>query len=207
MNILGINNAFTPIQIVFGSNDEALFSIKENPPSRYPNNILFLINEFFTAFRLSTNDIEAISVVNGPGSFTGTRIGVVEAKIIAHFLNIPLVTINSLDIIGSKINEGWAILPAGRGQIFAAKFQNGKRTSKDSCIFPEEIKDDLSIYAPKSKMIEKLNIKNIHFISPSNNSFLQMSHEKIKSGKIIKDPLSLSPVYLRSTDLIFRKRK
>ncbi len=207
MNILGINNAFTPIQIVFGSNDEVLFSIKENPPSRYPNNILFLINEFFTAFRLSTNDIEAISVVNGPGSFTGTRIGVVEAKIIAHFLNIPLVTINSLDIIGSKIDEGWAILPAGRGQIFAAKFQNSKRTSKDLCIFPEEIKDDLSIYAPKSKMIEKLKIKNIHFIFPSNSLFLQMSHEKIKSGEIIKDPLSVSPVYLRSADLIFRKRK
>ncbi len=207
MNILGINNAFTPIQIVFGSNDEVLFSIKENPPSRYPNNILFLINEFFIAFRLSTNDIEAISVVNGPGSFTGTRIGVVEAKIIAHFLNVPLVTINSLDIIGSKINKGWAILPAGRGQIFAAKFQNGKRISKNLCIFPEEIKDNLPLYTPKSRMIEKLGIKNINFISPSNNSFLRISHEKIKSGRTVKDPLSVSPVYLRSTDLIFRKRK
>ena len=207
MNILGINNAFVPVQIVFGNNNEILFSIKENPPSRYPNNILFLISEFFIAFHINTNDIGAISVVNGPGSFTGTRIGVVEAKIMAHFLNVPLITINSLDIIGSAINEGWAVLPAGRGQIFAAKFQGKKRVSNDICIFPKEIKDNSPLYAPKNKMIEKLNIKNIHFISPSNGLFLQLSYEKIKSGEIIKDPLAVSPIYLRSTDIIFRKKK
>ena len=206
MNILGINNAFAPTQIVFGNENDILFSIKENPPSKYPNNILYLINEFFIAFHLNVKDIEIISVVNGPGSFTGTRIGVVEAKIMAYLLSVPLVTVNSLDIIGSIIDKGWAILPAGRGQIFAARFQNRNRVSEDICVFPEKIKDELPLYTPKSKMIEKLDIKNIEFISPSNRSFLQISYNKIKKGEILQDPLAASPVYLRSTDVIFKKR-
>jgi tRNA threonylcarbamoyl adenosine modification protein YeaZ len=207
MKILAINNTFTPIQIVFGEDNDIFFSVKENPPAKYPNNILYIINAFFTAFHLKPSDIEGIAIVNGPGSFTGTRIGVVEAKIMAYFLSIPLVTINSLDLIGAAIKDGLAVLPAGRGQIFAAQYKNGKRISIDQCIFPEDIDENIPAFSTKSRMIEKLSMKNILFVNPSNTTLFKIALEKFKKGEIVKDPLSVSPIYLRSADLIFRKKK
>lgn len=45
-------------------------------------------------------DMDQIVVVNGPGSFTGVRIGVTIAKTIAYSLNIPIKTITSLELYG-----------------------------------------------------------------------------------------------------------
>ena len=48
--------------------------------------------------KLDTKDINEIIAVNGPGSFTGVRIGVTIAKTLAYTLNIPIKTISALEV-------------------------------------------------------------------------------------------------------------
>ena len=66
-----------------------------------------MIASLFDDNNLNIKDLEKIIVVNGPGSFTGIRIGLSIAKTISYALNIPIKTISSLKayLISSNINE------------------------------------------------------------------------------------------------------
>lgn len=75
-------------------------------------------------------DLEFIAVAKGPGSFTGTRIGIVTARTFAQQLNIPVFAISTLAAVAwaqrSQIETGKAIalqMPAMRGQFFVAIYQ------------------------------------------------------------------------------------
>ena len=57
-----------------------------------------LIKEILDTNNLGVKDLNEILVVNGPGSFTGVRIGVTIAKTLAYTLNIPIKTITSLEM-------------------------------------------------------------------------------------------------------------
>ncbi len=71
-----------------------------------------------------------VSVADGPGSFTGLRIGVTTAKTLCYALELPLVGVDSLAAIAaaafhdhSKCQHIWTVLNAYRGQVFLGKFE------------------------------------------------------------------------------------
>ena len=76
------------------------------------------------------SDLQFIAVAKGPGSFTGTRIGVVTARTLAQQLDIPLFAISSLAAVvwseKEKYPENTPIavkMPARRGQLFVGVYQ------------------------------------------------------------------------------------
>lgn len=73
-------------------------------------------------------DIQLIAVTQGPGSFTGLRVGVTTAKTLAYAVGAELVAVNTLEVIASQApadvtDDIWAILDAQRQQLFAALFR------------------------------------------------------------------------------------
>jgi len=52
---------------------------------------------------LATRDLDAIAVVGGPGSFTGLRVGIATAKVMAYALDIPVVAVDTLDVIARQV--------------------------------------------------------------------------------------------------------
>ena len=67
---------------------------------------------------LAAADIDAIVIVNGPGSFTGVRIGVSSAKGLADALGIPLLAVSRLAVLAWKAQSPRAALDAGRGEFY-----------------------------------------------------------------------------------------
>ena len=71
--------------------------------------------------RLTIQEIDDVIVVIGPGSFTGVRIGVTIAKVLAYTLNIPIRTITSLELYTKKVAEGYLVLEEKNGYYVAKK--------------------------------------------------------------------------------------
>ena len=93
--------------------------------SVYTTNV---VSEMFDEVNIKPNNIDKIIVVNGPGSFTGIRIGVTLAKIFAWSLNIPITTITSLEAMAESIDTDKLIVPiinARHDCCYAAIYNNG----------------------------------------------------------------------------------
>ncbi len=85
------------------------------------------IDKLLTKNNWDIKDINEIQVTEGPGSYTGVRIGVTVAKTLSYALNIPLTKISTLKFLsGALINRAKYIVPlidARRGNVFGALYR------------------------------------------------------------------------------------
>lgn len=90
------------------------------------NNIFSYINDLFNDVSLKSNDIAKIYISIGPGSFTGVRIGVTIAKVIASIRHIPVIPISTLEIFASTVDNEFIVplIDARRGYVFAGIYNN-----------------------------------------------------------------------------------
>lgn len=89
------------------------------------------IAKLFEQTDTSPQDLSAIAIAQGPGSFTGVRIGIGVAKGMALALQIPLIAIPTLDIVAAATpyfkGNLVAIIQAGRGRIITQHYRWQKR--------------------------------------------------------------------------------
>jgi tRNA threonylcarbamoyladenosine biosynthesis protein TsaB len=78
---------------------------------------------------ISFGELDAVSVVHGPGSFTGVRVGLSAAKGLCHALGLPLVAISRLAVLASLCPKPtgvvYALLDAGRGEFYLGLYTDG----------------------------------------------------------------------------------
>ncbi|MGM9874513.1 MAG: tRNA (adenosine(37)-N6)-threonylcarbamoyltransferase complex dimerization subunit type 1 TsaB [Bacilli bacterium] len=124
--ILFIDTHTELITIALKTKDNLFIKTKE---SEYSHSIytMTMIEELFKENNLNVKDLDEIIVVNGPGSFTGIRIGLSIAKTIAYALNLKIHTISSLKayLISSDINEEkMAVIEDNKGYYVCAFDKN-----------------------------------------------------------------------------------
>src|ERR1700733_13092558 len=74
---------------------------------------------------VSLQEMEAIVIVNGPGSFTGVRVGVSAVKGLAEAMSIPVIAISRLKVLAQKAQKPYAALDAGRGEFYFGDYADG----------------------------------------------------------------------------------
>lgn len=98
MNILAIDTT-TRTAGVSVKKDEELYIDKVENEVTHSEKILPLIDKVLQNANLQIKDISALACINGPGSFTGIRIGLATLKAISQVRNVDIFSINSLELI------------------------------------------------------------------------------------------------------------
>lgn len=106
--ILCLETSTKACSVAIGQNGK-VFALKESLDEKHSHaeNITLYIREVCARGKISLNDIDAVAVSKGPGSFTGLRIGVSTAKGLCYALNKPLIGINSLHAM--TIGATWKV--------------------------------------------------------------------------------------------------
>ena len=200
MRYLYIDTSSSFLYSAITEDDKVISEVKEEYGQSLSEVALPKIVEMFNKNSLSPKDVDKIIVVNGPGSFTGIRIGITIAKVYAWSLNIPITTISSLEAMSISSENKTNHIPminARRGYVFAAIYdENLKEILK-----PQHIKLDELL--EETKKLDKYE-----FIS--NDEFdvdLKLESYNPNISKIVScfkdkesiNPHSVNPEYLKKT--------
>ncbi|VAV84400.1 tRNA threonylcarbamoyladenosine biosynthesis protein TsaB [hydrothermal vent metagenome] len=114
---------------------------------RHSEWLLPAIEEFLKGCKLDISEVDLFAAGNGPGSFTGLRIGVSTLKGLAWALSRPVIGVSTLEALAMNIKGQDALIcpvfDARKGQVYTAFFilKHGclERVTPDVAVNPEEI--------------------------------------------------------------------
>jgi len=143
MTIFYIDTTSSYLYTGIVKNNDLLIEKKENLGKNLSIETVSIVSKMFNEIKLKPNEIDKIIVVNGPGSFTGIRIGVTLAKIMAYSLNIAITTITSLEAMSKSIITNKLIVPiinARRDACYGAIYENEKEILEGKYMPIEKLK-------------------------------------------------------------------
>lgn len=124
--------------------------------------LLPMVEDMLKNCSVPLDQIELVAVAAGPGSFTGLRIGVAEAKGLAWARNLPCAACSTLESMAWNLSnlEGQEIcccMDARRDQVYAARFRVGKgapvRLTEDDAISLDALAGEIEKNSKKSQII------------------------------------------------------
>lgn len=125
--ILNIETATKNCSVAISHNGK-LVSVAEKAEQGYTHaeNLHVFIRQVINETGISMNDIAAVAVSKGPGSYTGLRIGVSAAKGLCYALDIPVIVTDTLKILATqlKTDNGFIVpmLDARRMEVYTAVY-------------------------------------------------------------------------------------
>jgi len=212
--ILCIETATTNCSVAIG-NKGKLLALKEDYSSSYSHaeRLHLFIEEILKENELKTQDLSAIAVSKGPGSYTGLRIGVSAAKGLCFALDLPLISVPTLKTLALQVKqkkEGFVIplLDARRMEVYTAGFNSDNRQVFDTraeILSPDSFLEYLEnasvtfIGSGVEKFSKICNHKNATFIEgklPSAGEMVGLAEKKFLKQKF-EDLAYFEPYYLK----------
>jgi len=207
------------------SNNSQIIDIRESAePQAHARQLAVFIDEILKKNKLTTKDLSAVAVSEGPGSYTGLRIGVSTAKGICFGSGIPMIAIGSLEALTQgAINQVGGntdflfcpMIDARRMEVYTALYHGdgSAKTPVEALIIDENsFKDDLdasTVYFfgnGAAKCAEVINHPNAKFIEVAHTAanMVPLAHHLFDSGKFV-DVAYFEPFYLK--DFVVTKSK
>lgn len=195
MKILFLDTSSFFVTVAILDGDKVLYEYKGAVIDDMSSKVMPIISDAFTKVSFSIKNIDRIFVVNGPGSFTGIRIGVSIAKTLAWALKKPISTISSLEYLATtpcKTNYIIPMIDARRGYVFAGVYDTNLN------IILDDRYDDISNF---KKYFEKGTIVSFNDLDNSIKPNLNVS--KIVNKHINDKSIeahTVKPNYLKKTE-------
>lgn len=222
MKILGIDTSTMSANVAVLEDDKLICEYTINTKKTHSQKLMPMIENMLKLSEIEIKEIDAIAICVGPGSFTGLRIGMATAKAMAHVNNIPLIGVDSLEILGANIDNCnkkiCAILDAQRDQVYTNTYK-----LEDNKI--QALQSEIEIM-PIDNLLEKLSsseeewviageavykykekieaISNIVISSPSNNitkasTLCLVARDKFVRNIDVHNCYDINPMYIRKS--------
>lgn len=151
MKILALETSAKAVSVAVTENGRVLASAYQNVGLTHSVTLMPLLDGMLKNAGLTMEDIDCVAVANGPGSFTGLRIGVSAAKGLAWTRGIPCCGVSTLEAMAQNVRDHDGIvicaMDARRDQIYNALFEakNGAltRLCPDRAIGLDEVAGEL----------------------------------------------------------------
>ena len=151
MLILAFETSAKAASVALTENGKLLGEAYQNTGLTHSQTLMVMAEDVLKQCGKLAADVEAVAVAEGPGSFTGVRIGVAAAKGFAWGKEIPCYGISTLEAMAESLGafDGYVCpcMDARRSQVYNALFlaEGGKlvRTSEDRAIALPDLKEEL----------------------------------------------------------------
>ena len=212
--------------------DGELMSLRESDQGRdHAKQVAVFVDELLRETGVKPDELDAVAVGMGPGSYTGLRIGVSFAKGLCYGLNISLLAVGSLEALtdvaikdyeaGIIQVEGWEeaflcpMVDARRMEVYTQIFNS--RCEAQSEVSAEIITEDsFSQWRAKGKLVifgngaakcqEMLPDAIYIDVAPSARGLTRIAHQLFEAGKTV-DIAYFEPFYLKDFVVIPSKKK
>ncbi len=216
MKILSLDSSSVTASVAITDNGNVISENFINNGLTHSQTLMPMVEMTINDSGFSMNDIDLFAITNGPGSFTGVRIGIASLKGMADALSKKCLAISTLEAIAEPLKSedviACAVMDARCNQVYTAIFEGGKRLCDDKALLIDELGEELIQYNKKIVFIgdgsvlcyEKLkdiihevevadeNIRYVHA-----GSIGRLAEEKIKNGEEPVISANLTPFYLR----------
>lgn len=125
MITLYMDTAFKRLNLLLARDQKPLAGISVEAFKKQSELIFVELNELLAQAGLTYKDLNRIVITRGPGSYTGVRIAMSIAKVLASQLHIPLYTISTMQLFTGK-KSGKVLLDARAKRAFYAEIEEGK---------------------------------------------------------------------------------
>ena len=191
------------------SDDKLVSEIKEKMDNDLSKITLYKIEEMFKSVSLKPKDIDKIIVVNGPGSFTGIRVGITIAKTYAWGLKKSITTISSLEAMAISSTSNTYKVPlidARRGYVYAAIYDKDNNVVMEPAhIKLENLEEEIKKLDSDITVITNDDVE-INYTKEKYNPNILEIVKKFKSKKE-NNPHIVNPEYLKLTEAEEKNKK
>lgn len=217
--ILAIETSETQCGASIYFSDEKYFSSTINLKHSHSEKLFESVEYLFNTARIEATELDSIAVSEGPGSFTGLRIGMSAAKGIAYGASIPIIPVPTFEALAYQLSQ---ILPIGthfaivnkvnKNEVYFAKFAITSNSyifiNKLNILKLKDLKKSISgikVFGNALKMVNPETETANHFPFSPDPLYVAKWAERFGQERKSNDYDYLEPNYLKN--FIFKERK
>ena len=209
--ILCIETATTNCSVTLSVNGSVI-ALEEDTSAQYSHaeQLHVFIDKVLKRSGITKDQLDAVAISKGPGSYTGLRIGVSAAKGLCYALEIPLISLPTLAVLAAQAKETTYTVPmldARRMEVYAAVYEtigteirNTTAEILDETSFLMYLKQGTTLFigSGAKKFKEICNHENAFFSDalPSSSEMASMAEEKFNKNEF-EDVAYFEPYYLK----------
>lgn len=171
-------------------------NIHQESPRSQSEHIIPMINELCHKHNFTANDIEAVIITKGPGSYTGVRIAMTVAKVLCSSKKIPLYTLSTLQAMSLGVSgKVCALIDARSSRAFVGFYENGVALEEEAILPLDEL---------------QAKVKNGHYTIVGDGALLGLESQKtdmnaevfahVEVWNLVENVHTLTPSYLKDNE-------
>ncbi len=194
MITLGIDTSFHYLTLVLFDEEHVLASVQKEAFKKQSELVLVEIEQLFISAGLTPTALEAIVVTDGPGSYTGLRIGLTIAKVLGSLAHIKIYTLSSLHVLAGIEKDIHVLLDARAKRAYYAHYQQGNVVEEEQILPIEQLAKHISF---DDQLIgDGALIDRETFYPDYTEHFIQLKDKWI----LVEDIDALVPRYLKTNE-------